>query len=158
MSYGVTKQRWVNSLRPINDSVKWRQAIIWTNDGILLIEPLGTNFSETLIAIHTFPFKKIHLKMSSGKWRPSCLGLNVLKLKTESCNNANFVVTGDTGGCRYDNLRCHYWRQIWHYDNSWFPMKESVVCLIRHPQTYIFSQKEMSSPRLTYRHWREVAI
>ena len=23
-----------------------RQAIIWTNDGILLIEPLGTNFSE----------------------------------------------------------------------------------------------------------------
>ena len=27
---------------------------------------------------HTFPFKKINLKMSSGKWRPSCLGLNVL--------------------------------------------------------------------------------
>ena len=56
-----------------------RQAIIWTNAGILLIEPLGTNISETLIAIHTFPFKKIQLKMSSGKWRPSCLGLNVLK-------------------------------------------------------------------------------
>ena len=55
-----------------------RQAIIWTNAGILLIEPLGTNFSETLITIHTFPFKKIHLKMSSGKWRPACLGLNVL--------------------------------------------------------------------------------
>ena len=55
-----------------------RQAIIWTNTGMFLIEPLRTNFSETLIAIHTFPFKKIHLKMSSGKWRPSCLGLNVL--------------------------------------------------------------------------------
>ena len=26
-----------------------RQAIIWTNDGILFIGPLGTNFSETLI-------------------------------------------------------------------------------------------------------------
>ena len=26
-----------------------RQAIIWTNVGILLIEPLGTNFSEILI-------------------------------------------------------------------------------------------------------------
>ena len=24
----------------------WRQAIIWTNAGILLIGPLGTNFSE----------------------------------------------------------------------------------------------------------------
>ena len=54
-----------------------RQAIIWTNAGILLIWPLGTNFSETLIEIHIFSFKKMHLKMSSGKWRPFCLGLNV---------------------------------------------------------------------------------
>ena len=55
-----------------------RQAITWTNVGILLIGPLGTNFSEMLIEIHTFSFKKIHLKMSSGKWWPFCLGLNVL--------------------------------------------------------------------------------
>ena len=47
-----------------------RQAIIWTNDGFLLIGPLGTNFSEILIEINTFSFKKMHLKMSSGKWRP----------------------------------------------------------------------------------------
>ena len=57
-----------------------RQAITWTNVGILLIGPLGTNFSEMLIEIHTFSFKKIHLKMSSGKWQPFCLGLNVLTL------------------------------------------------------------------------------
>ena len=31
-----------------------RQAIIWTNAGILLIEPLGTNFSEILIGIEIF--------------------------------------------------------------------------------------------------------
>ena len=55
-----------------------RQAIIWTNAGILLIGPLGTKLSEILIAIHIFSFKKMHLKMSSGKWQPSCLGLNVL--------------------------------------------------------------------------------
>ena len=55
-----------------------RQAINWTNVGILLIGPLWSNFSETFIEIHTFSFKKIHLKMSSGKWRPFCLGLNVL--------------------------------------------------------------------------------
>ena len=55
-----------------------RQDITWTNVGILLIGPLGTNFSEMLIEIHTFSFKKIHLKMSSGQWRPFCLGLNVL--------------------------------------------------------------------------------
>ena len=56
-----------------------RQAIIWTNAGILLIETLRTNFNEILIEIHTFSFKNIHLKMASGKWRPFCLGLNVLK-------------------------------------------------------------------------------
>ena len=55
-----------------------RHAIIWTNVGILLIGPLGTNFNESSIRIHTFSFKKMHLKMSSGKWRPFCLGLNVL--------------------------------------------------------------------------------
>ena len=47
-----------------------RQAIIWTIAGILLIWPLGTNFSEILIGIQTFLFKKMHLKMSSAKWRP----------------------------------------------------------------------------------------
>ena len=57
-----------------------RQAITWTNVGILLIGPLGTNFSE--IEIHTFSFKKIHLKMSIGKWRSFCLGLNVLMINS----------------------------------------------------------------------------
>ena len=55
-----------------------RQAIIWTNAGILLIGPLGTNFCEISIEIHILSFKKMHLKMSSGKWRPFCLGLNEL--------------------------------------------------------------------------------
>ena len=39
---------------------------------------IGTNLSEILSEIHTFLFKKIRLKISSGKWRPFCLGLNVL--------------------------------------------------------------------------------
>ena len=54
-----------------------RQATIWTNSGILLIWPLGINFSEILIAVETFSFKKTHLKISSAKWRIFCLGLNV---------------------------------------------------------------------------------
>ena len=56
-----------------------RQAIIRTNDGILLIGTLGTNFSEILIEIRIFLFKKMGLNFSSAKWRPFCLGLNVLK-------------------------------------------------------------------------------
>ena len=61
-----------------------RQAIIWTNAGILLIGSLGTNFGENLIEILTFSFTKMRLKLSSAKWRSFCLGLNVL---TECENN-----------------------------------------------------------------------
>ena len=54
-----------------------RQAIIWTNIGILLT--LETNFSEILIEMYKFPFKKMHLNMSSINFRPFCLGLNLLR-------------------------------------------------------------------------------
>ena len=55
-----------------------RQAIIWTNAGLLSIGLLRTYFSENLIEIQQFSLKKMHVKVSSAKWRPSCLGLNVL--------------------------------------------------------------------------------
>ena len=54
---------WDNALSPGR-----RQAIIWTNAGILLIAPLGTNFNKIWIEIHKFSFKKLHLKMSSAEW------------------------------------------------------------------------------------------
>ena len=72
-----------NGLSPVR-----HQAIIWRNAGILLIGPLGTNFSEILIEIHKFLFKKMHLKMSAGKCRPFCLGLNVL-----SSVQSNLLIT-----------------------------------------------------------------
>ena len=56
------------------------QVITWTNAGILLIGPLGTNFSEILIEIRIPSFKKMRLKVSSAKWRPFCLCLNVLMM------------------------------------------------------------------------------
>ena len=66
-----------------------RQAIIWTNAGILFIWPPETNFSEILFEIHTFSFKKMQLKMSSEKWRPFCFGLNVfssgIQLRIKRC-------------------------------------------------------------------------
>ena len=53
-----------------------RQAIIWTNAGILSIGPLGTNFSDSLIEILIFPFKKMHLKMSTAILsRPQCVDI-----------------------------------------------------------------------------------
>ena len=55
-----------------------RQAIIRTIAGLKSIGPLRTYFSENLIKIQQFSLDKMHMKMSSGKWHPSCLGLNVL--------------------------------------------------------------------------------
>ena len=58
-----------------------RQAIIWTNAGILLIGPLWTDSSEILIEIPTFSFKKMHLKEPSAKLaamlsRPQCVNMD----------------------------------------------------------------------------------
>ena len=64
-----------------------RQAIIWTNAGILLIGSLGTNLSEILIEIPTFSFKKMRLKVSYAKWRPFCLGLNLLTISSFFAEN-----------------------------------------------------------------------
>ena len=44
---------WDNSLSPGG-----HQAIVWSNAGILFFGPLRTNFSEMLIEIHEFSFKK----------------------------------------------------------------------------------------------------
>ena len=80
-----------------------RQAIIWTNAEILLIGPLGTNFNETSIEIHIFSFKKIHLKLSSGKWQPFCLGLNELIWFYLSDLYLGFIV-GRPGSCDNNDL------------------------------------------------------
>ena len=72
---------WVSKLTIIGSdnglSSDRRQAIIWTNAGILLMGHLGINFNEILIEIHTSSFKKMRLKMSSGKRRPFYLKVGV---------------------------------------------------------------------------------
>ena len=40
----------------------WRQAVIWTNAGLLSKGPLGTNWTQILIEINSFSLKKMHLK------------------------------------------------------------------------------------------------
>ena len=68
----------VNIIGSDNDLAPgWCQAINWINDGILLIWTSGTNFIEISIEINTFSLNKMHFKISSGKWWPFCLGLNV---------------------------------------------------------------------------------
>ena len=95
----------INSLRP-GMSWNWviigsgnglssgrRQAIIWTNAGILLIGPVGTN-REILFEIHTFSFKKMHFtKVIAIFSQPQCIKGAVsyrfsLVLLTLMCNNS----------------------------------------------------------------------
>ena len=47
------------------------------NNGLLIIESLGTRFSEIWSKIQKFQCKKINLKISSAKLWPFCLHLNV---------------------------------------------------------------------------------
>ena len=76
----LNEDDFVNSLRP-NDSKLTiigsddglspgrRQGIIWTSAVISLTGPVGINFREILIEIHTTSVTKLQLKMSSVRWR-----------------------------------------------------------------------------------------
>ena len=75
----------------------WRQAIIWTN-ARMLIGHLGTNFGGMLIEIHTSSSKKMHLKMSSGKWRPFCLALSVLIIQLHRSSTFRVNTVGQVYG------------------------------------------------------------
>ena len=123
-----------------------RQAITWTNVRILLIGPLGSNFIEMSIEIHTFSFKKIHLKMLSGKWRPFCLGLNVLRNhQVLLWAIVDWLTSYDTlWHCKTGSTLCqvmtcclfgpsHYLNQ--HYITSSPPVTESLLLLVGQPQS-----------------------
>ena len=95
-----------------------RQAIIWNNAGILLIGPLGTNFSEILIEIHIFSLKKIRLKMSSAKCCSFRLGLNVLIFSAVTApifftSPARMLSTTNM----YDRQVLYYWSFGWQCSN-----------------------------------------
>ena len=91
-----------NGLSPVR-----RQAIIWTNAEILLIGPL-VYVSEIQIGIQTFSYKKMHLKMSSVKWRIFCLGLNVL---TTYSLHVDVLSHPSGGSVPWSIIDCSKWMQ-----------------------------------------------
>ena len=79
------------------------------NTGLLVIGPLGTNFSEIWIKIQRFPHKKLNLKMSLSKLRqsvqaaPNCYAQTFVWIKWDefmmtSSNGNIFRVTGPLCG------------------------------------------------------------
>ena len=94
-----------------------RQAIISTNDVILLIWALGTNFTETLMETHIFSFKKMPLKMYV-KCPSFCLSLNVL---TTQCVISVLTVLKHSTLSYLQNTRTtpvHTWGHEYQLKNS----------------------------------------
>ena len=100
-----------------------RQAITWTTAGMLLLQTLGTNFSEIFSEICAFSFKKMHLKMSSAKWRPFCLGLNVLRRHICNCTGVfglkGHVVIKLPRGMIFVMVACYFLLYPFTPSNSW---------------------------------------
>ena len=95
------------------------QAIIWTNAGILLIGPLGRDFSEILIEIYTFSLKKCiwncHLEKAPILSRPQCI-FNVYSWWP------NWQVSiGSGNGLARSRKQCHY-------INQWWPSYTTLFC------------------------------
>ena len=115
------------------------QAIICTNARILLIGPLGTNFSKILIKIQTFSLKKRHLKTSSMKCCQFRLGLNVLTSMAINQQLRYFMICN-----RPKNLNS--WNGKTYISNSHSAItdtdaiKSSEVAFIFHPTEYICTQ------------------
>ena len=105
-----------------------RQAIIWTNAELLLVGPLRTKFSEILIEIHTFSFKKMHLKMSAGKWRPFCLGLNVLNSTKVIKRTSSYIFTHTTRNVWNIQTRSG-WRLFYEQDSRVIQKKYTVYTM-----------------------------
>ena len=66
-----------------------------------------------------------------------------MTLKIDSCNDANFVITGGTASYHYDNLQCHQWWQSWYHNDSWLSVKASDDGLVP------LGNRPLSEPMLT---------
>ena len=92
-----------------------RKDIIWTNDGILLIGSLETNFSEILIEIHTFSY----LKISSGNTGQHFIDR---KKKGVSQNGQTPNLTGICSYCVLDRPVLEWTQILLHpLQNNQFP-------------------------------------
>ena len=59
--------------------------------------------------------------------------VRIPSLKTHSCHHANFVITGGTSDCRYDNHWCHqWWRMGPPYQDSFSENTQLSPCQLCH--------------------------
>ena len=123
-----------------------RQAIIYTNAGILLIGSLGTNFSEISIKSLTFSFTKIRLKVSSAKWRPFCPGLNGLRPYIKAMVHSRAILATST----HSLVTKH------HHINQGIDLTMSeLICLFNEYQWMIYASGSLYSTYFLFT-WRNI--
>ena len=93
-----------------------RQAIIWTNARILLIGPLVTNFSDSLIGIQTFSLKKCFwngVYLSRPQWVKSLLRLVSNLVTSELSKDTPYLtLMGELWGVYHEHFGERFWKNI----------------------------------------------
>ena len=95
----------------------------------MLIRP----FIEILNQIYTSSFKKMYWKMSSGKWRPFCLGLNVLRKAypchdVSLCNIIHGILHTSIFSNAFDLIRVRNLRRMNSYTDEMFRETFIMCC------------------------------
>ena len=103
-----------NGLSPVR-----RQAITRTNAGSLSIWLLGAYCSKLWFGFLSFSFKKVHLKMSSAKWRLFRFGLNGFILCPEQFNFRMFSNQSYPYGVMAEKRIPHCWRFVRGNHRRW---------------------------------------
>ena len=107
-----------------------RQAIIWTNDGILLIRPLGKKLQWNFNRNPNIFIKKMHLKLSSVKWRPFILGPNVLRDCLYTVRLWLIICIRDNKRKKYNLLvGVQQWGRVLEIGTLWYFIND-LVCWI----------------------------
>ena len=127
-----------------------RQAVIWTNAGILFMEPLGINFIEILLGIPIFSFKKMRLKMSPAKWGPFCLGLNVLTMIIPP-NTSWRTCTIWADVAAYVMMHSGYIPMIWYFSLTHWG-RDKMAAIFQTTFSNVFSWMKIREFRLRF-HW-----
>ena len=112
------------------------KAVIRTNSGILLIEPLKTNFNDVLIEIHTFPFIR--------NWRLFCLGSNVLTIMWRCGKNVSVAQVH----AYYYFVYAFVWSDCWTTQNN-LGVPYTRFCCFTRLQNHEWFVTAMSHPPVT---------
>ena len=110
--WGRVTQIYVSKLTIIGSenglSPDWHQAIIWTNDGLLLSGPLGTNFSEIL----TFSFMSLCIQTVFTLYHKLLAMYHFII--TPGKHQLSSGVLFESAGLEILNSWWHWMKFIWH--------------------------------------------